>query len=386
MRDQKIVVLGAGIAGLTAAIALRQIGFDPLVFESANEIKGIGAGFGLASNAIKAFGCLGLAEEVTALGRWLDSFDICDQWGNTLIRTDPSKLRDLYQAENFAYHRADLHQFLLSKLPASSIVTAKRGQYIQQDKQGITLFFHDGSDIRCDYLLVADGVRSAIRQQLCPSSKPRYAGYTCWRGVVDNRSIGLAKGVETWGAKGRIGMTPLSKDRLYWYACVNAKANDVQYRNYGVSDLHKRFADYHDPIPHVIAATKQVDLLWNDIIDVKPLKHFAFDRVLLMGDAAHATTPNMGQGACQAIEDAVILQVEMQKQQPIEAAFVAFERRRLGRTRYITDTSRQAGWLAQWDNPFWVSLRNTLLKTVPQSIVQYNLKKLYNSDFLQEKA
>lgn len=382
MRDERVIVLGGGIAGLTAAIALRQLGFAPLLYEGAGQIRGIGAGFGLASNAMRALDWLGIAKEVMPLGHMLGSFEICDQNGKTLMGMDTERLKQRYQAENFAIHRADLHRYLLSKVPAGSVFLAKRGLRIAQSKEGVEVFFADGSSVKGDYLLVADGVHSAIRQQLLPASKVRYAGYTCWRAVVDNKLVGLQKGIETWGKQGRVGMTPLMGDRLYWYICVNASRNDPHYRQFEVKDLHQRFAHYHDPIPQAIAATEQGALIWNDIVDIKPIKRYAFGRVLLMGDAAHATTPNMGQGACQAIEDAVVLADTLKPGLSMESAFVRFEQRRLQRTHYITNTSRRAGWLAQLDNALLIALRNGILAALPPHLAQYSLRHLYETDFM----
>src|SRR5690606_31405101 len=150
----------------------------------------------------------------------------------------------------------------------------------------------DGTTYRCRYLIVADGVRSGARQQLLPQAIPRYSGYTCWRATISNGAIGLHHGSETWGAKGRFGMTPLIHDRIYWYACVNASQNSAVYKNYSVKDLLRNFSDYHNPIPEILSHTSDEDLLWNDIIDLKPLSRFAYNNILLIGDAAHATTPN----------------------------------------------------------------------------------------------
>ncbi|WP_245586293.1 FAD-dependent monooxygenase [Olivibacter sitiensis] len=381
---ERIIILGGGIAGLTAAIALRQLGYEPVVYESARELKGIGAGFGLASNAMKAFELLGLESEVAQLGYPVDSFRICDELGRALIETDPARLQARYQAENYAFHRADLHKLLMAYLPSEALVLSHRAVSFKQDDDGVDLSFANGENLRGDYLLVADGVHSAIRQQLVPSARPRYAGYTCWRAVVDNRLVGVEEGVETWGAKGRFGLTPLIGDRLYWYACVNAPARDAHYAAYRVADLQAHFSHYHEPVVRALSITKDEDLLWNDIMDIRPLRRFAYGRALLLGDAAHATTPNMGQGACQAIEDAAILKSELRKRATFEEAFIAFEGRRLKRTQYIIETSRRAGWLAQLSNPILVSVRNNLFRLLPNSLAASQLKRLYEEDFIED--
>ncbi len=380
--DCEFAIIGGGVAGLSIGISLQALGKDFLIFEQASELRGIGAGFGLAANAMHAFEYLGLRQEAEQIGFYTKTYNILDQKGQVLIAPDTARLGMQYQQHNFTVHRADLHQFLQSKLKADQLLLGKRIQRYEQQQDRIRLIFADNSSYSCRYLLVADGVKSPIRQQLLPMSTPRFAGYTCWRATIDNANIGLKDGSETWGAQGRFGMTPLVRDRVYWYACLNAKAQDETYKKYSPQDLLRHFGNYHSPIPTILAQTAPEDLLWNDIVDLKPLSHFAFGSILLMGDAAHATTPNMGQGACQALEDVAVLTDELKKNQTVPQAFVHFERRRLARTRYITTTSWRIGKIAQWSNPILVPIRNVLMRAMPASWSEASLNKLLKQDFL----
>lgn len=378
---ERIAIIGAGIAGLTCAIMLNQRGFKVSVFESAEEVRGIGAGIGLASNAIKAFEYLGLDQDVVAISNHLMDFEIADWKGNSLLMTDTERIRKSYNAENFAVHRADLHRFLLSKIPAEQIHTNKELIDLKNDEHKIEIRFEDGSSETFDFLIAADGVNSKVRQLLIPKSAPRYAGYWCWRGVVESKNQNLQKSVETWGEKGRFGVTPLTNDRIYWYACINSNLQD------GISDLslkelQKRFGNYHKIIPELLKISKEEELISNPIMDLKPISKYYFDRVLLIGDAGHATTPNMGQGACMAIEDVAVLQDELLKND-IKTACQNFEKRRLKRTHYITKTSRNAGMVAQSENRIFNFIRNQTLKFLPDSISQYPLKRLLEEDFMK---
>lgn len=379
---QRFAIIGGGIAGLTTAIGLSQIGIQADIYEAATELKGIGAGFGLAANAMQALSTLGLQAEVLQLGHLLPDYNILDQRGDVLISPDTARLSRQYRQSNFAIHRADLHQFLLSKIPSTQLHLGKRAIRLKQNANGSTVTFEDGSSIDAEYFIIADGVKSSLRQQLDPTSTPRYSGYTCWRGTLDNTHIQLKKGTETWGARGRFGMTPLANNCIYWYACVNTEANSTVHKNWSIHDLYLHFAAYHASIPEIILSTQEERLIWNDIIDIKPLKKFAFGSILLIGDAAHATTPNMGQGACQALEDAAVLVDELKKEKNIQMAFLNFEKRRLKRTRYITETSWMIGKVAQWENPFLVKTRNILMKNLPYRLQQYKLNKLLNVDFM----
>src|SRR5690606_9553070 len=221
MIDSDFAIVGGGVAGLAMAIALQQINSDFALFEQAPELKGIGAGFGLAANAMRALDLLGLRTEVEQLGYYLDSYHILDHKGRLLVAPDTRAMRERYQQRNFAIHRADLHLFLLSKINARRLQLGKKAIRLEQQANGVTLFFEDGTQHTSRFLIVADGVRSPLRQQLVPSSTPRYAGYTCWRATIDSTGITLNTGTETWGKSGRFGMTPLTHNRIYWYACIN---------------------------------------------------------------------------------------------------------------------------------------------------------------------
>lgn len=380
--DCEYGIIGGGVAGLSLGIGLSNLRKHFLVFEQAPALMGIGAGFGLAANAMQAFEYLGLRDEVEEIGYYTETYDILDHHGRTLLAPDAQRLSARYDQKNFTVHRADLHGFLLSKLPTSQLLLGKRLQRFVQADDAVSLHFADGTTYRCRYLIVADGVKSIARRQLVPKSVPRYAGYTCWRATIANGTIGLQKGSETWGPKGRFGMTPLVQNRIYWYACINSRPNNKRYRHYSIRDLLSNFGGYHDPITEIIAHTQNEDLIWNDIVDIKPLSRFAYGNVVLIGDAAHATTPNMGQGACQALEDVAVLCDELDGSHAIDQAFKNFERRRLARTKYITDTSRRIGAAAQMTNPLLISARNTLLRAMPASWAKASLDKLLDVDFM----
>lgn len=380
---RRVTIIGGGVAGLTAAIGLLQIGLDVQVFERVAVLKGIGAGFGLAANAMRAFDLLGLRTGVEQIGHFLPSYNILDQHGNVLAEPDTKEISKNYQQKNFAIHRADLHKFLHEQLPANIVHLGKEAIKFERSPQGVRIFFSDQTVVETDALIIADGVRSRLRQQLLPFAQPRFSGYTCWRAVIDNRLVDLQSSTETWGPKGRFGMTPLAGNKVYWYACVNAPQNSSKYRSFKVFDLQKHFADYHTPIPQILQNTSDELLLWNDIIDIEPLASLAYGNILLIGDAGHATTPNLGQGACQAIEDVAVLVDELtQNQQDFETAFAHVSTRRLRRTRYITETSWRVGKVAQWESPWLIPIRNTLLRMMPNTLKQLQLQKLLNEDFM----
>lgn len=380
--SQKITIIGCGIAGLTTALALKQKGFETELFEAAPEVKALGAGLGLGINAMLCFRKLGIEDQVYAAGKELSGIVFYDQKGKAISSSDTDKLSRELGASTIAIHRAALHECLQQQVSDIPLYTNKRAIGIKSHENETEIFFEDGTSHHTSALIIADGIHSPIRQQLVPGSTPRYAGYTCWRGVTDNPGIPLEKSTETWGADGRFGLTPLANNIIYWYATVNATANNQDYRNFCKDDLAWHFRKYHAPIPDVIDHTEDHEIVWNDIIDLKPIPHYAFGHTVLIGDAAHATTPNMGQGACQAIEDAVILadEFEQSPDRP-EDAFKRFEDRRIQRTHEIVNASRLLGKIAQLSNPLLIGLRNTAFRLTPESVSYKQVKKTMQVDF-----
>ena len=258
--SKKFLIAGAGIAGLTLAKALQDLNYDYEIFEASSEVRGIGAGFGLASNAMKAFEILGLAEEVAPLGHMLEDFEIQDWKEKTILKADTERLRKNYNNENFAIHRADLHHYLVSKIDSNKIKTSKKVKLFEQSFEKVVLHFEDGTSTEGDYLIGADGINSTIRQQLLKQSMPRYAGYICWRAIVEDKSYNSKKSIETWGPNGRFGLTPLINHQIYWYACVNTKLNSEVY-NYTLSDIKNQFKDYSGQIRNTLQKTNPESII-----------------------------------------------------------------------------------------------------------------------------
>lgn len=381
MKKSKVSIIGGGIAGLTTAIALRQKGIHANIYEAAPEVRPVGAGLALSSNAMRVYKLLGFMDEVISQGRLMSSFAVLDQKGEIITKADSETISKKYGLDNFLIHRYALHELLLSKLDPETVFTNKKATAFSNQKGQVLIDFEDGSSISTDYLIVGDGIHSAIRRQLLPQSTPRYSGYTCWRAVMDNSKLKINQSSETWGTKGRFGIAPLANDQLYWFACINATRNDPKMGAMKVLDLLANFKDYHDPIPRILEHTEDHQILWNDIIDINPISQFAFDRIVLIGDAAHATTPNLGQGACQAIEDAYILADEMAKTDDYPEAFRGFEKRRIARTHFIVNTSWKMGKVAQLENGLLCSIRNFALRRTPKNISEKQMEKIFKTDF-----
>lgn len=382
--DPEFAIVGGGIGGLTLAIALQRRNFNVRVYENAPALKPLGAGLGLGGNAMKAFSEIGLDDEVMAISRVMKRVVLKDESGRRLSETDSQSLSEkLGVINNFTVHRADLHKLLLSRLKPGTVILGKGCRDFSNTPEGVILNFSDDTQAQADYVIACDGIQSVFRATLLPGSTPRYAGYTCWRAVVDvaPAGINMQETSETWGAGRRFGIVPLTNNRIYWFAVLNAKANDPALKNYTVHNLRKCFEGFHSDVQKILEHTADRQLIWSDIIDLKPLKQFAFGNMVLMGDAAHATTPNMGQGACMAIEDAVVLANCLEDYSTPEEAFKQFERKRLPRTTKIVRDSWRLGKVAQWENPVLTRLRNVALRSTPASVVERQARFLQDVSF-----
>ncbi|MFL0361776.1 FAD-dependent monooxygenase [Pseudobacillus sp. 179-B 2D1 NHS] len=241
----------------------------------------------------------------------------------------------------------------------------------------------DGNAIEGDALIAADGIHSVVRKKSLSTINPRYSGYTCWRAVVKPPKEFVIPGefTETWGSKGRFGMAPLTNNQIYWFACINAPFQSKDMSAFTTNELSHAFQDYHFPVPELIKWTGDEKLIWNDIIDLKPTNRFALDKILLIGDAAHATTPNIGQGAGQAIEDAIILSKILKYKKCREEAFLEFENLRMPKTKKVINLSWRIGKVAQLDNPFQIKIRNAIMRRLPAKIQENQLESVFHTDF-----
>jgi 2-polyprenyl-6-methoxyphenol hydroxylase-like FAD-dependent oxidoreductase len=354
----RAVVVGGGIAGLASAIAIRQQGWQVEVLEQSPQLTEIGAGLSLFPNAVRALDALGVGEQVRAQAQRDRAAGIRTSRGAWLSRTDTATLERRF-GPVVMIHRAVLLDTLREALPSDALRPGVRVRSV--DEHGSVT--HSAGESRGDVLVGADGLRSVVRTGLWPDAPgPRYAGYAAWR-TVTRRPVPTVESSESWGAGERFGYAPLADGRVYCFAVTNAPEGSEPA---GIDALRARFADWHDPIPSLLAEVDDADLLYHDIYDLPPLPTLVRGRVALVGDAAHAMTPNMGQGACQALEDAVVL-AECLDDLP------AYDERRRPRTRMVTQRSARIGRLAQVQSPLAVALRNVVLRATPSSSVVRSL-------------
>ncbi len=359
--DNPVSIIGAGIGGLTTALTLKQHGVPVRVFEGAPVLKPVGAGIILANNAMQVFRQLGLAEKIAKAGNKISRLKITDAQLASLSVADLAVYERKYGVSNTAVHRGELQRILASELGDEHIHLAKR--LVKIEKAGpFHLTFADGSSASSTVVLGADGIKSVVRQQLFTENTVRNAGQVCWRGICDLSLPEQYQGElnEAWGRGRRFGFVKINEKQVYWYALANAAYAPAEANQLG--DL---FREFHEPVTAIIAATPGEQLITGEITDLKPMQKWQRENVCLLGDAAHATTPNLGQGACQAVEDAYVLGKLLTAGTALPDAFADYERLRKKKAHAIVNSSWKIGKLAHLDSRVGVWLRNTLLRSLP---------------------
>lgn len=363
------VVVGGGIGGLAAAIGLHRIGWDVQVLERAATPADAGAGISLHANGLRALDALGVGAGVRAAARPQYTGGTRTPDGRRLTRMDGAVLERALGTPIAGIRRAVLHRLLRAALPTGCLhtgVTVPALDRSAADRVGVPA--GDGM-LDADLVVAADGVGSRLRGLLFPGHPgPVYGGSTVLRAVTD-RPLELGGDFElTWGGGAEFGHIAFADGRAEWHAVLTAPAGVRHADPLGM--LRRRFGGWHDPIPALLDATRPQDVLHHDIHELAtPLRSFVAGRVALLGDAAHAMTPNLGQGACQALEDAVTLAAALAGAPSVSSALARYDAERRPRSQAVARAARQAGRMGQrLSHPAAVALRNTALRLAPSRV------------------
>jgi salicylate hydroxylase len=346
----RVAIIGGGIGGLNAARALCRRGIEVAIYEAAPELREIGAGVALGPNAMKALRSLGLEDDVRGIaGRW--DWAVTRNWktGRAISRTSRDQQAVLFGAAGATAHRADLLDVLAQSLPSDIVTLGARCTEVEPDGQVAVARFEDGSEVEADVIIGADGIHSVVRASLFGPDAPRFTGKICYRSVVPVDAVPggppPAENVQWLGPHGTIVLYPVRRDELINVVC---HYDDEAYRHESWvtrcerDEVLERYRGWHESLLRIFSAG-EVWYKWA-LYDRDPVPQWTRGRVTILGDAAHPMLPYLGQGACQAIEDGVVLATAIVAEPDDPAAALAlYERSRRPRASQVVLTSRQRG-------------------------------------------
>lgn len=342
----KAIVIGGGIGGMSCAIALEKAGIEAEVFEAVKEMKPVGAAISIWPNGVKCLNALGMKAALRALGGNMAYMAYHDAvTGAALTRFSMSPL--VQQVGEFPYPvaRAELQAMLINTFGRQRVNFGKRVIQVEQSDNGVIATFADHSQASGDFLIAADGTHSVIREYVLEQAlERRYAGYVNWNGLVAiDESIAPADQWTTFVGDGkRVSLMPVSDNRFYFFFDVPLPKGLPQDRSTVKADLSGYFAGWAMPVQKLIAAINPDTTNRVEIHDIEPFSRLVKGRVALLGDAAHSTTPDIGQGGCAAMEDAIVLASTLASHSlGIEDALLRYQARRVERVKDLVLKARK---------------------------------------------
>ena len=377
----KTAIIGGGIGGLTTAITLKQTGIDYEIFEATPELKPVGAGIVMAANAMQVLQRLGIEKKIMKAGLEINSAFVVDQSFQKISGfAVKEKIASRYGIGSYAIQRGRLQQVLMNEIDVNKIQLNKRLSSLVQHPNKVEIKFDDGTSTEADIVIGADGIKSAVRKNIFGEVPLRYSGQTCWRGMA-KFSLPLDKrnnSYEMWGnQKGlRFGFVPTAENEVYYFTTYFTKPNGKDEPGQVKKNLLDIFSVFGAIPTQLIEATPEESIIRSDINDFVPIKQWWKGRVALIGDAAHATTPNLGQGGCQAVEDAFVLAKCLKENPSPEKAFEQYQSIRYQKAVYVVNTSWTFGKMTNIGNPILQWMRNGAMRMMPEATAIKQLDKI----------
>jgi 2-polyprenyl-6-methoxyphenol hydroxylase-like FAD-dependent oxidoreductase len=367
---RQILVIGAGISGLSTAVALQRRGHEVTVIEERTDTSS-GAGISIWPNALAALDEIGVGEAVREAGgrvtagalRWHDGTWLRHPARERLVRALGEPL--------VVIRRSALTKVLADALADGTVHTALSARELVTTADGVRVTLSDSTTRAAAAVIGADGTRSVVARHLNGALADRYVGYTAWRGVADY-AIDPDVAGEVLGPGIELGHVPLGSDRTYWFATERALEGEAAPQG-ELEYLTARFASWADPIPAVLAATNAGDVLRNDLYDRDQARQWSRGPVLVVGDAAHPMRPHLGQGGCQGIEDAAMLARFVSGDDELTAAFARFAAFRRPRVRALVRESKLIGQIVNLRPAFLSGLASRATVLVPEALMTRHL-------------
>jgi len=348
MNSQRVLIIGGGIGGMAAAISLRKRGAQVDLVELDPNWQVAGAGITISGPTLRAFATLGIVDQVVRQGFCADGVRVCDAEGQLLAELPTPRLAGERIPGGGGILRPVLAR-ILSQATLDAGVAVRLGvtfTVIEQDKDGVEVSFTDGTRGRYDLVVGADGLNSRVRQALFPDApKPEFTGQGCWRALVA-RPAAIDRPHIFMGPRVKAGVNPVSQDEMYLFFTLHMPGNPFIEPADWPQRLAAELAGFGGPIGAIrdgLGATSRI--LYRPLEKLLMTTPWHRGRVVLLGDAAHATTPHLASGAGAAVEDALVLAEELERGRPLDTALAAYMARRLPRARMIVENSVALGEL-----------------------------------------
>lgn len=366
---RKIAIIGGGIAGLTFARCISD-DYETHIFEKKQEFGEVGAAISVFPNALCVMDEIGLLDTILNTSGKFENVYLKTDKGEILSKSTPQSNYPV-----ICIHRADLHRILLTDINTHLHINSGVKQLINLDNDQVEVIFENGDTSVFDAVIGADGIHSVVRKHIINDGDPIFRGYNIWRGVVKTDfDIGYAS--ETYGKGRRVGIVPIKNGVYGWWATYNEEFLKDDEPEDTKQKLKRLFGNWHHPIPELIENTENI--LKNSLSDRNPHNGWTIGNITLIGDAAHPTTPNLGQGGCMAIEGAYLLAKCVNKYGFSSKAYEIYEKHQFPRSKEIINESLKLGKIGQITNPILITLRNFFFKIIPSSIAMKMIAKYFS--------
>jgi len=373
---ERVLIAGAGVGGLTAAVALQRRGIPYTIIEAAPRPTAINTSILLQPNTVRVLSELDLGRAVAERGRRIAHTSIMSVGGKVLTEVRAEHVEGTVGAPALGIHRADVHEVLLARLDERCLVAGDPVIGFETSAAGVAVYLRSGERLRGRGLVAADGIDSRIRARLHGDQPAIRSGTTCLRGICETDTYPPDEVREWWGHRLQFGIIPLRDGRGSWFALIPTPPDSLPDPADRLAYYRELYREFPDAVRSSLAATKP-----EDTVEVE-LRHRpwrgGFDAVTLLGDAAHPMLPNLGQGAGQAIEDGATLARRLDRAASVAGAFRAYEQERRARVRWIQRQAVRMNQLASVPSGPLSTARDAVLRGLPARVERTSVMRMFD--------